>query len=183
MSIFKFLFKYAYAFVFTIFLFTIGWLWEGNRKLILSIYSHFHWKVNAKPPQLDLPLLKQNDMGLSSEPLHIIKQEGEDGNTSLLETVVISKLVQSTKPQTIFEVGTFNGRTTLHMAANANPETKIYTLDLPQEELANTKYDLHWSEKKYAKKPVSGEQFLNSEYQPQITQLFGDSATFDFSRL
>ena len=104
-----------------------------------------------------------------------------DGNTTLFELFAISSLIRLKKPQTVFEIGTFNGRTTLNMAANSDPQTKIYTLDLPSKDMANTKFGLDEIEKKYVNKPASGAKFSGHPEAKKITQLYGDSAKFDFS--
>ncbi len=56
---------------------------------------------------------------------------GEDGNMSTEEVVALSGLVRATSPHTILEIGTFNGNTTLQLAANSPETCTVYTLDLP----------------------------------------------------
>lgn len=102
------------------------------------------------------------------------------GHITEFELKVICELVIEYRPGTIFEIGTFQGRTTLNMALNA-PEARIYTLDLPSAELNTTRLTIEEEEKLYVDKDVSGERFLNHPAREHIIQLFGDSATFDFS--
>src|SRR5271157_5902498 len=52
------------------------------------------------------------------------------GNLTVDELAVVALLCQWLQPQTVFEFGTFNGRTTLNLAANTPPDAKVYTLDL-----------------------------------------------------
>src|SRR6185436_7400551 len=84
-------------------------------------------------------------------------------------------------PQVLFEIGTFDGRTTMNMAANSPAEAHVYTLDLPAAQVENTAFRLELNEDAYVKKPVSGGRFIGSHLNRKITQLFGDSGTFDFS--
>ncbi len=102
------------------------------------------------------------------------------GHITEFELKVICQIVQKYQPKRIFEIGTFEGRTTLNMALNA-PDAKIFTLDLPAEELATTKMQIEKAEEAYVKKTHSGDRFLNHPAKKNIQQLFGDSATFDFS--
>jgi len=102
------------------------------------------------------------------------------GHITEFELKVICQIVQKYQPKRIFEIGTFEGRTTLNMALNA-PKAQIFTLDLPAEELSGTKMKIEKAEEAYVKKTRSGERFLNHPAQKNIEQLFGDSATFDFS--
>lgn len=109
-----------------------------------------------------------------------------DGNVTLLELKIICELIKFYNPKTIFEIGTFDGRTTLNMAANSSPETKVYTLDLPKSKINTTKFKLYkgskFSDDTYIQKDVSGIRFLSTIYTNKIKQIFGDSATFNFKR-
>lgn len=102
------------------------------------------------------------------------------GHITEFELKVICQIVKKYQPARIFEIGTFEGRTTLNMALNA-PKAHIFTLDLPAEELSHTKMQIEKAEEAYVKKTRSGERFLDHPAQKNIDQLFGDSATFDFS--
>jgi Methyltransferase domain len=103
------------------------------------------------------------------------------GHITEFELKVIANITKKYAPNTIFEIGTFKGRTTLNMALNAPDTCKIYTLDLPNDAVESTAFSLETGELRYAQKPVSGERFINHPQQKKITQLFGDSASFDFS--
>jgi Methyltransferase domain len=99
------------------------------------------------------------------------------GNLTVDELVAVAMLCRWLGPQTVFEFGTFNGRTTLNLAANTPDEAKIYTLDLiapGKTELKTEKEDgvYHLGEK-------SGTFFRDSQLQKKIEQLWCDSALFD----
>jgi methyltransferase family protein len=84
----------------------------------------------------------------------------------------------------IVEIGTFDGRTTLNLAVNAPAQTPVFTLDLPPDEAAA--YALAPGERQYVDKPKPGARFRTavgpwSSAAGRITQLHGDSATFDWS--
>lgn len=102
------------------------------------------------------------------------------GHITEFELKAICQIVAKLKPKNIFEIGTFQGRTTLNIALNA-PQSKVYTLDLPASGLDNVKSKVEAGEIAYIDKQVSGERFIGKPAAQQIQQLFGDSATFDFS--
>ncbi|MBU2513652.1 class I SAM-dependent methyltransferase [bacterium] len=87
------------------------------------------------------------------------------GTGLLMELANLAYIMQALKPQFIFEIGTFVGRTTRLFANNAPPTSRIFTLDLPPE-LVQHKI---------------GEAFQGTPESKRITQLKGDSQVFDFS--
>lgn len=103
------------------------------------------------------------------------------GNLTVDELAVVAMLCQWLAPHTVFEFGTFNGRTTLNLAANTPDAAKIYTLDLVapgKTELKTEQEDgvYHLGEK-------TGTVFHDSQLQKKIEQLWGDSALFDETSL
>jgi hypothetical protein len=58
-----------------------------------------------------------------------------DGGPNIIEQFTLCALVKMIQPNTILEIGTFRGGTTWHFYDNAPPDTLIYTLDLPDDEV------------------------------------------------
>lgn len=109
---------------------------------------------------------------------------GQWGNVTLEELCKISLIVSYTKPRTIFEFGTFNGNTTLQMAMNSPRSCEIYTLDIPPVEAAALnldEIDQRVAQKTGAFQFQVGHYFKGTKFESKITQLWGDSAAFDFS--
>jgi predicted O-methyltransferase YrrM len=151
-----------------------------REKILLTVAaSHIRHK-KRKPDRKILPLISIDE--ITDAVPEIIGMELEDGNISGFELECVSKIVKNFSPATIFEIGTFNGRTTLNMAANTSSETQIYTLDLPSEEIAKTKFRIKTGEKKFINKVISGTQYIGTPYETKITQIYSDSATYDYSR-
>lgn len=107
-------------------------------------------------------------------------QLGENGLFAAQESsFLMMQLVAMLQPRSVFEIGTSQGRTTSLIAMNSPPSTRIFTLDLPPEMAAPTgASDLHLIE--LARKEL-GVAFRDTNWASRITQLTGDSATFDFS--
>lgn len=92
-----------------------------------------------------------------------------------LEQYVLGALAQVRQPRRIFEIGTYDGATTLLLARNA-PDAEVFTLDLPPEGAGAATVT---EEVKNAGQGV-GRRFRGTDESERITQLLGDSRTFDF---
>jgi hypothetical protein len=92
---------------------------------------------------------------------------------------VAAALCQLWKCRTMFEIGTFHGETAWLIAHN-NPDVEIYTLDLPGIEAAgHTTFEL--TDRNYFYEWERGVRFQATPEAARIVQLYGDSATFDYS--
>lgn len=178
-AVLRFLPKYLYAVISSLFLFTIGVFSGRHRYLIFRIAEHFGMKTpQARQSIPTIPLTSVLDSKLD---ITLLEPLGDPGNVTLLELMVISFLARRARPQAVFEIGTFDGRTALNLAANLGPEGKVYTLDLPSAALDATKFPLAVGERSFVAKASSGAKFVNTPHAAKITQLYGDSAIFDFS--
>jgi predicted O-methyltransferase YrrM len=134
-----------------------------------------------------IPRVPDNFIIKEAFPIRILQPQPVDGNISLFELVVLNKLVKYYKIRNAFEIGTFNGRTSLNIAANLPASGKVFTLDLPKSSNLKTKFPINkkdssgWSDYTYIKKKVTGLHFLRHAEGKKITQLTGDSGTFDFT--
>ena len=173
----QFLARYFFGAASCLYLFTLGLRSAKNRIFIANICSYFGYSQKVKPiiPGIELSELVPDDTPIEvREPLRNV------GNVTVLEVVVIDKLVKRFRPLKVFEIGTFDGRTTLNMAANCPKESVVYTLDLPKEQIDSAKLHLEPIEKIYIEKDISGARYRGTEEETRIIQLYGDSATFDF---
>jgi hypothetical protein len=161
-------------------LFLGGWLtWKG-RAIIVELCRHFGYDyITRESPQL--PRVSIDSLTPDSTRIAIAAVESVDGNVTDRELVTIARLVAASEAKTIFEFGTFDGRTTLNLANNAGAGARVFTLDLPAEGAATTSAPLHPHETRYADKPLSGSRYRGTEAEGSITQLYGDSGTFDFT--
>ena len=174
----RFFTTYIIAFLGMAYVFVVGFLFKRQRNLIYIIGNHFGYSTKIKTQ------LKQDGIAniLKAVPeITIASSEGVDGNISLYELNVISMISKLHARNNVFEIGTFDGRTTLHLALNSPINCCIFTLDLPAKQIDEVKYPLATYEKVYVNKPVSGSRFLGHPLSSKIKQMYGDSATFDFS--
>ncbi|OIQ37475.1 MAG: hypothetical protein BM555_00700 [Crocinitomix sp. MedPE-SWsnd] len=144
-----------------------------------SVAEHKHSKGIVDPEML-LPTITIEEATDDSEPI-LSEVVHADGNVSEEELRCIAKLVKFHQPKGIFEIGTFDGRTTLNMALNA-PEAKVVTIDLPPEELHSTSFRIKKADHSFIKKDISGSRFIGTDTESRITQIYTDSAKFDYSK-
>ncbi len=104
------------------------------------------------------------------------------GNIQPYELFALLTVVKACGAKTIFEIGTFNGRTTRNFAANVPAGGAVYTLDLqPDVEIEQMRFALDSQETPLVLREAVGSRYQGTPEQSRITQLFGDSGSFDFS--
>ena len=101
-------------------------------------------------------------------------------NVSELELLAICSLVAQVRARSVFEIGTYDGRTTLAMARNLAEGGHVYTLNLPPD-WEDRHPDRASDDTALAKRVQSGERFLGAREAASITQLWGDSREFDYA--
>lgn len=99
-------------------------------------------------------------------------------NMDPIEQYFLAALASQRQPRTIFEIGTFDGSTTL-LLARAAPEAQIFTLDLPPD--AEVLTNEAGSAQHLEGMGSWGARFQGHAEAERITQLFGDSRTYDFT--
>lgn len=161
-------------------LFGAGWLKWKNRAVIVELCRHFGYSYDAREPT-GLPLVSASSLVPAGALLDIREIEAVDGNVSERELMTISRLVREAAPRELFEFGTFDGRTTLNLAANSPESVRVYTLDLPQEKITEVAAPIHDHEVRYADKASSGARFAGTDMAHRIEQLLGDSGMFDLA--
>jgi hypothetical protein len=92
----------------------------------------------------------------------------------------LGTLVRGLKPKTILEFGTYLGVSAYTMALNALPETKIFTVDLPDEVTGNSRPELDTLDQQHVStsRHRVGEAFLHRPERERITQIRADSLSF-----
>jgi predicted O-methyltransferase YrrM len=68
---------------------------------------------------------------LSNERILLPTRLEDTGGTRLEELLCLANVTRVLRPKTIFEIGTFNGRTTSVLILNAPDDAQVVTLDLP----------------------------------------------------
>lgn len=116
-------------------------------------------------------------MAAHGTPVQILSLNPGYGGMPSQDLYALLRVVHWLRPERIFEIGTFRGLTTAHMALNSNAE--IFTLDLPR--------DLADCTKGYSRADLAllqSREEIGKEYRDfadRIHQLYGDSRVFDFT--
>ena len=131
-------------------------------------------------------LLKQVEIsdlfpGIHETRVTFYKTDWEYGGVDLRELYLLSALVKQSKSQNIFEIGTFKGTTTLHLAVNSEPNTRIFTLNLPVSSMPSAESVSFDHKTKFEEEAQTGEKYRGTDVAPKIIQLYGDSAVYDFT--
>ncbi len=171
--------RFAYALICMPYLFTVGLLSARHRALIGRIARHFGYERQGQ--RALLPTVTPSQFIGSGTGVFLRAADAVEGNITVAELVVISQLVKAIRPARIFEIGTFDGRTTLAMADNAE-QAEVLTLDLPPSSIDATALRIEPHERHLIQKEYSGSRFTSVKgLDGRIRQLWGDSGAFDFS--
>ena len=105
------------------------------------------------------------------------------GNIRPTEAQVLATLTAYLKPKKVFEIGTYNGFSTLHFEQNILDDSLIYTLDLPKDKMdIALKNDLIEAHRDIQNINMNEQRyFYAGNPHSKIVELFGDSKNFDFS--
>ena len=134
--------------------------------------------ISEKRPGAILPKINVSEILPQAIQVNLVEPDTKDGNITLSELVILAQLIQLRKPDKIFEIGTFDGRTALNLAINSADGAQIFTLDLEAGEKAETSAG---GDKKFMGKVETGYRFKKWLESSKITQLLGDSAKFNFA--
>jgi hypothetical protein len=150
------------------------------KKLLGYIYQFEPLNTTESEHILDVEL---EDLfpGILSNEVILKDIESKYGSMTLDEIYNIALMIKIFRPENIFEFGTFIGVTTLQMALNSDSKTEIYTLNLSSKN-DETMFAIGNSDEE-RNLPIlqPGDRFVKSEKAKLITQLFGDSAVYDYT--
>jgi hypothetical protein len=141
-------------------------------------------KPSAHEQPTSLPKVAWSDV-FQRQKVCLIETAKRSGNVTLGELAILAQAAAGIPDGSeVIEIGTFDGRTTVNLALNASPSSAIFTLDLPPHQ--PTRLPLEIGERRYVDKPLPGARFSHGRQSfpgltERITQLLGDSATFDWS--
>ena len=123
--------------------------------------------------------------GIAAVDVHMARPFDREPLQSMTpaEVIAIGAMIRVLRPTRLLEIGTFEGNTTVNMAANAPAGARVLTLDLPPD--WGGEYALAGVPAIHSNAAAGhqiGRQFRDPPHANRITQLWGDSATFDWER-
>ncbi|MBI3670330.1 MAG: class I SAM-dependent methyltransferase [Acidobacteria bacterium] len=125
-----------------------------------------------------IPTLPLAEIPAGQQPLQIQLQHMAYGVMAPQELCALLRVVRWIEPQRIFEIGTFRGVTTGHLAMNSDAE--IYTLDLPRDLAGELNGYSPREAALLQSREAIGEAYRRYDANGRIRQLFGDSRRFDY---
>lgn len=139
------------------------------------------WSYGSAP-RLPLPDIFP---GIENQGVQVARAFDRETGTSVTahEVLVLGAIVGHINPKNVLEIGTFNGNTTLNMARNCAQDATVTTLDLPPDWDGELEIDIPESRVNVTDRNGVGRQFLGSDCETRIDQVYGDSATLDWSGL
>ena len=124
--------------------------------------------------------------GAAHTQLAVLNPGARDPGTSvtLFELNCILMLMASASAKKVIEIGTFDGNTTLNIAANLPDDGGVVTIDLPIDNEVQYALSIDAEkERNVTDRARVGAQFQNHLQSRKIKQVLGDSATLDFATL
>ena len=115
--------------------------------------------------------------GIQTQRIELPKIFDRTHNMSLTvyEVNVLAAIIKHLHCRKVVEIGTFDGGSTLNIAANLPDEGVVFTVDLPTDATANAIEISSFNDNKIDGHVV-GQQFHGSEYAGRIRQILKDSA-------
>lgn len=135
------------------------------------------WGLPARDP---IPFLLKGRQSSTSQAdwVHLPPRLTDAGGTSVAELALLGAVTRLLQPRCVFEIGTFNGRTTTVFLMNTPPDARVYSLDLPpaappaEHEMINSDRDL-------IQRRQLGAYVREYGLEARFEQLLGDSLAFD----
>lgn len=103
-----------------------------------------------------------------------------DHNCSFHELSTLAVIAKWVAPAKALEIGTFDGRSALAIAANMPEDGRLWTMNLPPTHADGTANGASYDER-LATKVESGYRFKSMPEAKRITQIFGDSTKYDYT--
>ncbi len=102
-------------------------------------------------------------------------------STPVDELAYLALISAAVKPQTIFEIGTFRGRTALNFALNSPETCVVWTMDLPPTDANDLATEVLTADKQLIHSARPGVDYEGKDVARKIRQLFANSLEFDFA--
>ena len=146
------------------------------RRVASAIDSFPRSRLKLEVPDVPLVTLFPD---AETTPVTLVDYVDMPGIMPFHELLTLCQIVRLRQPKVIFEIGTFLGGTTLQLAANSHAE--VYTLDLPPPRHEDYVKPPIWDPELDVYPDQPGVRFQGIANAGRISQLFGNSLTYDFT--
>jgi hypothetical protein len=104
-------------------------------------------------------------------------------NCSIFELFTLAALARALNPSLCLEIGTYDGRSALAIAANCNPQARVMTMNLPPNYLKEHPDESQVVDVQLSAKVKSGERWAGRQESHRIEQVLANSLEFDFAAI
>jgi methyltransferase family protein len=104
-------------------------------------------------------------------------------NCSIFELFTLAALARALNPSLCLEIGTYDGRSALAIAANCNPQARVMTMNLSPNYLKEHPDESQVVDVRLSAKVKSGERWAGRQESHRIEQIFANSLEFDFASI
>jgi predicted O-methyltransferase YrrM len=144
-------------------------LYHEARRVDKLTRPSLRYQLTSRDPDAIFP-------GITERAFSLEDFREEYGGVSLLEAKILAASIQLLKPRVLFEIGTYNGGSTVQLALNAPEDAVIHTIDLPDD------HPLRGDQSNVDVAPQRvGHCYLTSSVAGKIRQHYGNTAEFEFS--
>jgi predicted O-methyltransferase YrrM len=135
----------------------------------------------------DLPRVNLTEVfpGIEATSVELQKTYDRTIGTSVdvMELVTLVTIAKFVGVRRVLEIGTFDGNTTLNLAANTPEDAQVVTVDLPEDWQGGFQIEVPTDHRNVTDRAVTGRQYRNTPYQAKIIQVLGDSAKIEWEQL
>lgn len=144
-------------------------------------YRIASWRQGVAP-RVALP---QAFPGIDAIDVRLVRPLDRTEDTSLdpYELLVLCLIERFVDARKVLEIGTFDGGTTVNLAANIAEGGAVTTVDLPPDWDGRLQLDVRPELRNVTSRSSVGAQLRDTPEESRVTQVFGDSATLDWERL
>ncbi len=123
--------------------------------------------------------------GIEEAEVVLVKPLGANSETSVTphEMAVLCAIVRHTGAKRILEIGTYDGRTALNLAANTPDDGMVTTVDLPAGWNHGLALEVPSEAVNGTSVPPAALKYRHTRYAHKVRQIYGDSAALDWSSL
>ena len=137
------------------------------------------WRASNRLFHSGIENMDLSNLPGSEQHIRLLASSWSIGAMPPQDLYALMRIVRWIEPATIFEIGTFTGRTTAHLALNS--DARIYTLDMPREMASGIENYTSGDLSLLQPREEIGTTYRAFEESHRIHQLFGDSRTFDYT--
>jgi hypothetical protein len=116
-----------------------------------------------------------------AEPLFLPLGHVRPGSSPAGDLAALAAITKRKQPRSIFEIGTFEGLSTVVFVKNAGPDVVMHTLDLPHDQGKISRTERSFAAHSISEAYSSGHLIDEFEIRGRTHAYWGDSAIFDFN--